>query len=98
LKWLVRRAHDTLPSVPKLNSALVGGLVQTRNALAHLDPDGPRGLDGIPLVYAVARLQLVLQTNLLLDLGLGSDDVNTLVLTSYHNMMPVRDFSEPEEP
>jgi hypothetical protein len=46
------------------------------------------------LVYAVARLQLVIQTNLLLDLQLGKTKVTELVLTSYSDQMPVRDFSQ----
>jgi hypothetical protein len=46
------------------------------------------------LVYAVARLQLVIQTNLLLDLQLSKDKVAELILTSYDNQMPVRDFSQ----
>jgi hypothetical protein len=51
----------------------------------------------VDLVYAVARLELVIQTNLLLDLHLGSVKVAELVLTSYHDRMPVRDFSAEAE-
>jgi hypothetical protein len=36
----------------------------------------------------------VIQTNLLLDLQLSKDKVAELVLTSYYNEMPVRDFSK----
>jgi hypothetical protein len=93
LKLLVKRAHETLPEVPKLTAKLADQLVDTRNALTHLDPSGPPGLDGVDLVYAATRLQLVIQTNLLLDLQLGKDKVSELVLTSYANQMPVRDFS-----
>jgi hypothetical protein len=93
LKALVQRAHQTLPDVARLNAQLASDLVDTRNALTHLDPSGNPGLQGVDLVYAVARLELVIQTNLLLDLHLGSVKVAELVLTSYHDRMPVRDFS-----
>lgn len=94
VKALVRRAHRTLPSVDRLDAKLADQLVETRNALTHLDPSEHLGLRDVDLVYAVARLQLVIQTNLLLDLQLGKDKVAELVLTSYDNQMPVRDFSK----
>lgn len=94
VKELVRRAHQTLPGVPRLDAKLADQLVDTRNALTHLDPSERSGLDGVDLIYAVARLQLVIQTNLLLDLQLGKAKVAELVLTSYDNQMPVRDFSK----
>jgi hypothetical protein len=93
VKSLVKRAHQTLPPVPRLDAKLADHLVDTRNALTHLDPSGKPGLHGVDLVYATARLQLVIQTNLLLDLQLGKDKVGELVLTSYQNQMPVRDFA-----
>jgi hypothetical protein len=93
VKALVRRAHQTLPPVSGLDAKLADQLVNTRNALTHLDPTGTRGLEGVDLLYATARLELVIQTNLLLDLQLGKDKVGELVLTSYYNQMPVRDFS-----
>ena len=94
VKALVRRAHQTLPGVARLDAKLADQLVDTRNALTHLDPSGDPGLDGVDLVYATARLQLVIQTNLLLDLQVGEDKVAELVLTSYADQMPVRDFSK----
>jgi hypothetical protein len=94
VKALVRRAHQTLPGVDRLDAKLADQLVDTRNALTHLDPSGDPGLRGVDLVYAVARLQLVIQTNLLLDLQLGKTKVTELVLTSYSDQMPVRDFSQ----
>lgn len=93
VKALVRRAHQTLPGVDRLDAKLADQLIDTRNALTHLDPSEQPGLQGVDLVYAVARLQLVIQTNLLLDLELSKDRVAELVLTSYDNQMPVRDFS-----
>ena len=94
VKELVRRAHQTLPGVARLDAKLADQLVDARNALTHLDPSEKSVLDGVDLIYAVARLQLVVQTNLLLDLKLGKAKVAELVLTSYDNQMPVRDFSE----
>ena len=94
VKALVRRTHGALPGVARLDAKLADQLVDTRNALTHLDPTGDPGLDGVDLVYATARLQLVIQTNLLLDLQLGEDKVAELVLTSYADQMPVRDFSK----
>jgi ApeA N-terminal domain 1 len=94
VKALVRRAHQTLPGVDRLDAKLADQLVDTRNALTHLDPSGDPGLRGVDLVYAVARLQLVIQTNLLLDLQLAKTKVTELVLTSYSDQMPVRDFSQ----
>ena len=93
VKALVKRAHQTLPPVPKLDAKLADQLVDTRNALTHLDPSGKPGLHGVDLVYATARLQLVIQTNLLLGLQLGKDKVGEPVLISYDNQIPVRDFS-----
>jgi hypothetical protein len=94
VKALVRRTQGALPGVARLDAKLADQLVDTRNALTHLDPTGDPGLDGVDLVYATARLQLVIQTNLLLDLQLGEDKVAELVLTSYADQMPVRDFSK----
>ena len=94
VKALVRRAHQTLPGVDRLDAKLADQLVDTRNALTHLDPSEDPGRRGVDLVYAVARLQLVIQTNLLLDLQLGKTKVTELVLTSYSDQMPVRDFSQ----
>jgi hypothetical protein len=96
LKAMVRRTHETLPGVPKLTAKLADHLVDTRNALTHLDPSVPPGLEHLDLVYGAARLQLVIQTNILLDLQLGRKKVAELVLTSYVNQMPVLDFSEEE--
>jgi hypothetical protein len=54
----------------------------------------PLGVEGVALVYAVARLQLVVEPNVLLDLGLADGMVSDLIMTSYVNQMPVRDFSD----
>lgn len=89
LKWLVSRAREMLPAVSALNSTLVGDLIETRNALTHLDPATPPPLSGGDLYYGVARLELVLQANLLADLGLPEPLVTSLVMSSYHNRVPV---------
>ncbi len=91
---MVTRAHDTLGGLDSLGKELVDQLMQARNANTHLDPTGPRGPEGIDLIYAMANLRLVIQTNMLLDLQLDPELVAGLVLTSYRNQMPVFDFRE----
>jgi hypothetical protein len=93
VKSLVRRAHRTLPLVPNLNAKLADQLIDTRNALTHFDPTGPPALAGSDLFYVVARLELVIRTNLLLDLQLGPTKVNELVSTSYFNQVPLLDIT-----
>jgi hypothetical protein len=58
----------------------------------HLDPTGPTPLDGIDLVYGTARLLRVLQTNILLDIGLSAEQAGSLILASYQREMPVVDY------
>ena len=88
------RAHETLPGVPGLDSTLAKDLVNARNAVAHLSRSISKVLKGLDLTYAVARLRLVLQVNLLLDLGLDSDLVASMVFTSYEGGMPIVDYRE----
>jgi hypothetical protein len=92
LKWLIKRTHETLHDVPGLNAATADRLVETRNALTHLDPSGPPAMEGADLFYAVRRLELVIQTNILLDLELDPAFVSGLVKTSYVNQVPLIDF------
>jgi hypothetical protein len=93
---MVVRARDTLGGLDSLGTELVDQLMQARNANTHLDPTGPQGPEGVDLIYAVANLRLVIQTNMLLDLKLDPELVAGLVLTSYGNQMPVFDFREHE--
>jgi|HubBroStandDraft_2_1064218.scaffolds.fasta_scaffold129223_2 hypothetical protein len=96
LQFLIDRATDTLPDVPGLDATLAKDLVGTRNAIAHLDRSISKSLGGVNLIYAVARLRLVIQVNLLLDLGLERELTGSLVLTSYDRRMPIVDYREPE--
>jgi hypothetical protein len=93
IKWLVRRAHELLPDVQGLNRQLADDLVDTRNALTHLDPTGPPPpLAGVRLALAVVRLELVIRTNILLDLGLDPSLVAGLLANSYRGQVPVVDI------
>jgi ApeA N-terminal domain 1 len=92
VKEMVDRAAATLPDVAGLDDKLVDNLVDTRNAFVHLDPTGPKPLDDIDLVYGTARLLLVLQTNILLDIGLSAEQAGSLILTSYQREMPIEDY------
>lgn len=93
IKWLVRRAHELLPDVQGLNRQLADDLVDTRNALTHLDPTGPPApLAGVRLALAVVRLEMVIRTNILLDLGLDPGLVAGLLANSYRGQVPVVDI------
>ncbi|HEY5193120.1 MAG TPA: HEPN domain-containing protein [Solirubrobacteraceae bacterium] len=98
LELLIDRAKDTLPTVPGLDTTLAKELVVTRNAIAHLDRSISKALNGVDLIYAVARLSLVIQINLLLDLELEPNLAGSLVLTSYDRRMPIVDYREQESP
>jgi len=93
---LIERTHDTLPEVPGLNATLAKELVTTRNAIAHLSRSISKALEGVDLLYAVERLRLVIQVNLLLDLGLSREMVGSFVLTSYDRQVPIIDYRDVE--
>jgi hypothetical protein len=95
---LIERTHRTLPDVPGLNATLAKELVTTRNAIAHLSRSISKALEGVDLLYAVERLRLVIQVNLLLDLGLSSETVGSFVLTSYARQVPIVDYREAQPP
>jgi len=98
LQFLIDRTTETLPDVPGLDATLARDLVRTRNAIAHLDRSISKALDGVNLIYAVARLRLVIQVNLLIDLGIERDLTGSLALTCYDRRMPIVDYREPEPP
>jgi hypothetical protein len=92
---LIARAHKALPQAPGLNAELAKALIITRDGVAHLS----RALDGKALqdedlFYAVHQLQLVIQINLLLDLGLTQQLVRALVVKSYGGgrQVPLTDY------
>jgi hypothetical protein len=84
--------------VPGLNATLAKELVTTRNAIAHLSRSISNALEGVDLLYAVERLRLVIQVDLLLDLGLSSETVGSFVLTSYGRQVPIVDYREAQPP
>ncbi len=88
LKWLIRRAMDTLPRLEALKASLADDLVDTRNALTHLDPTGPPGLTGTRLYRAIELLEVAMQANLLLDLELSPDMTSVLFDLAYDNRTP----------
>jgi hypothetical protein len=96
LEWLIGRAHDFLPDVPRLDLQLADDLVATRNALAHLDPASPPRLSGAALYYGIARLELVIQANILGDLGVAPAVVTSLIMNSYYRQFPIMVFPESE--
>ncbi len=98
LQFLIDRTRETLPDVPGLDATLARDLVKTRNAIAHLDRSISKALDGVNLIYAVARLRLVIQVNLLIDVGIERDLTGSLVLTCYDRRMPIVDYREQEPP
>lgn len=81
---LIERAHKTLPQAPGLDAKLAKALIITRDGIAHLSRalDG-KALEDEDLFYAVNQLQLVIQINLLLDLGLTHRLVRELAVKSY---------------
>jgi hypothetical protein len=95
---LIDRAHETLPDVPGLDATLAKELTATRNAVAHLSRSISKALDGVDLVYAVARLRLVIQVNLLLDLGLASALVGEIVLACYDRRVLGFDYGDADPP
>jgi hypothetical protein len=95
---LIERTRDTLPEVPGLNATLAKELVTTRNAITHLSRSISKALEGTDLLYAVERLRLVIQVNLLLDLGLSGETVGSFVLTSYDRQVPIIDYRDEQAP
>ena len=76
---------------PELANRLVG----TRNALTHLDPTAPQPLTDVSLFRALERLEVAIQTNLMLDLGLDEDEVAGLMRASYLTMSPFIELPKP---
>jgi hypothetical protein len=88
LKWLIRRAKQMLPELDGLRGGLADALVNTRNALTHLDPSGAPRLRDEALYRAIELLEVTLQANMLLDLGLSRKRAGGLLRTSYINQTP----------
>ncbi len=80
---LFARARSVDFAVEIQEETLPGQLVATRNYLTHWGDRTTRVLDGVGRFHAVRRLTVVLQANLLLDLGLGPDSVKACIDQSY---------------
>jgi hypothetical protein len=92
IKWLIRRAKEVV-QLDALKPSLADKLVTTRNALTNLDPKAT-ALRDEPLYRAIELLDVVIQVNLLLDLGLWPERVNGLVRASYINQTPFQSIPD----
>ena len=88
LKWLIQRAGDTLPTLAALKPGVANDLVDTRNAITHLDPTGPPGLTGTRFYRAIELLEVAIMANLLLDLGLPPEMTAVLFDVAYNGRTP----------
>jgi hypothetical protein len=75
IRELVERAVDPVPALEPWEKSLTGQLVDTRNHLTHWGKAKPTVLEGADLFWAVERLAIVLQANLLLDLRLDPNAI-----------------------
>lgn len=72
IRRLIDRAAEVLPELGRRRGPRARQLHQTRNAFVHLPSDAGEVLAGHDLARAVDALVLVLEANLLLELGLGA--------------------------
>ena len=70
VRFLALRAADAIPAVAHLADRLVPQLIDTRNWLMHWSHRTKHVVEGGDLMVATDRLVVILQANLLLDLGL----------------------------
>lgn len=80
-----------MPKLAVLKVGLADRLVDTRNALTHLDPTGPPGLSGGGLFRAIELLEVVLQLNILLDLNIERALAENLFEVCYYRRTPFID-------
>lgn len=80
---LFARASEVGFDVDVQEDTLPGQLVATRNSLTHGRDRKGKVLDGVTRFHALRRLKLVLQVNLLLDLGIEAATVAACVNESY---------------
>jgi len=80
---LFARARSVDVAVDIQEETLPGQLVATRNYLTHWGDRTAKVLDGVGRFYGVRRLMVVLQANLLLDLGLAPELVKACIDASY---------------
>lgn len=82
---LFARAREIDFGVDLQEKTLPRQLVATRNYLTHWNDKRKKVLDGVARFQAVRRLTLVLQVNLLLDLGISAETVKACVDESYRS-------------
>jgi ApeA N-terminal domain 1 len=92
LRALAERASATVPTLGQFPN-LVSQLIDTRNRLTHFGPKTKWVVDDLELIRAVQRLIVVMQTNMLLDVGGSRDGVALAVARGYWRS-PVLDPSE----
>ncbi|MGI8729862.1 MAG: HEPN domain-containing protein, partial [Solirubrobacteraceae bacterium] len=80
---LTKRAATVVGPLGNKPGRLGQRITATRNALVHLPAAAGEVLDGRDLIEAVELLVLVLNANLLLDLGLSSEHAAVLLARSY---------------
>jgi hypothetical protein len=86
LDRLIARAAEVVPGVSSLQEAKLGrNLTHTRNWLTHWERRTRHVLEPPELFHALRQFVLVLQINLMLDLGLDEETVATCVRRSYAN-------------
>jgi len=96
LRWLFDTAAEVLPILAQDVQRRVAELVETRNYFVHQGQRTRNVLDGFELDDALDRLLVVLQANLMLDLGIPSDWAAGALRRSYEGQ-PVL-VSAPAEP
>lgn len=83
IRWLYKRAKELVPQLASYIKTDVDGLVDTRNYFTHQDEKLPTVLPTPKLALALRRLEAVVQTNSLLDLGLPGTAVTAAMQRSY---------------
>ena len=84
LSQLWRRAAEVISELKPLRDTSIERLVMTRNYFTHLDEPDENVREGSELLRVINQLVLVLQANILLDLGVDRDTAERLLRRSYH--------------
>lgn len=90
LTLLYRRAATVIPQSPAAMAAHVNRLVETRNYFVHHDVRHEDVRDGDDLSLLLQRLVMVLQANLMLDLGWPSGSAAASLRRSYEGQRVLR--------
>jgi hypothetical protein len=88
LRELIERAAEAIPQLRPETTTLREELVDTRNQYTHFGDPGPHVLAPTDLYGRVDRLQLVLEVNLLRDLGVDAALIPRLVAHAYQGRIP----------